>query len=225
MFFSSDTPQDAMMPPPPARVPDGSKYILAAVIIPLVCLCLFGGAQFLPGDEMSWTRYLKLDPSDDTCALLNYGIVAGAAIVGMGAGMKLGGKHFPWKVIAGSLMAFSLAMMANAVYTQFKSTTANAVAKAVGADRYRHEDEEESDKKHKDYSPDEDDERDSAPDALAELAYGLHDADGPPIRTGPVIEIPVENGTYESVIEPGSCAIGQGQGDACISGCSLVNIH
>jgi len=221
MFFSSTPPDTA-----PEAVPDGSRYVLAAVIIPLVLICLFGGFQFLPGGKpdgpWSWTRFLKLDPSDDTCALINYGIVACAAIVGMGAGMKLGGEHFPGRLIAGSIMSFCLAMLANGVYTQFKGATTRAVAKAVGGPEPEDEDDGSE---HKDYSPDEDDEDDDdeAPDALADIAVGQYDSDGPPGPRGPRMEIPVEGGTYESRIDPGSAAIGKGLGDACITGCSLVN--
>ena len=217
-MFSSSTPPDA------APVPDGSRYVLAAVIIPLVLICLFGGFQFLPGEPESWTNYLKLDPSDDDCALINYAIVAVAAIAGMGAGMKLGGEHFPGRLIAGSIMSFCLAMMANGVYTKFKGATVKFVKKTVGVKEARGQsddddgDDDENDK-HKDYSPDEDE--DEPPDALKEIAAAMPDADGPAPERRPYMDVPVEHGSYESLIEPGDRAIGSGLGDPCITGCNL----
>ena len=217
MFFYS-TPPDA-----PEAVPDGSRYVLAAVIIPIVCVCLFGGFQFLPGGEESWTNYLKLDPSDDSCALINYGIVAIAGIVGMGIGMKLGGEHFPGRLIAGSIISFCLAMMANGVYTKFKGATVKLVKKTVGVKDDR-EDDDEDDK----FSPDEDDgppdEDDGPPDAMAEIAEAMPDADGPAPDRRAFMDVPVEHGSYESMIEPGDRAIGGGLGDSCITGCTIVNL-
>ena len=215
MFFPS-TQADADPP-----VPDGSRYVLAAVIVPIVCVCLFGGFQFLPGGPESWTNYLKLDPADDTCALINYGIVAGAAIVGMGAGMKLGGEHFPGRLIAGSVVSFCLAMLANGVYTRFKGATVQAVQKAVGVSSERGESDGESDEHESDELEPDDDEEEEAPDALREVAMGQWDADGPRVRRGPALEVPVEHGTYESMIEPGSFAITKGLANTCITGCLL----
>jgi len=218
MFFSS-TPPDA-----PEPVPDGSRYVLAAVIVPIVCVCLFGGFQFLPGGEESWTNYLKLDPSDDSCVLVNYGIVAAAGIVGMGVGMKLGGDNFPSRLIAGSIMSFCLAMMANGVYTKFKTSAVKLVKKTVGVRDGRDGDDDEDDK-HKDYSPDEDeeddDDEDGPPDAMAEIAAAMPDSDGPSPERRLYMDVPVEHGTYESMIEPGDRAIGCGLGDSCITGCNL----
>jgi len=225
MFFSSTSP-DA------APVPDGSRYVLAAVIIPLVLICLFGGCQFLPGGPESWTNYLKLDPSDDDCALINYAIVGIAAIVGMGAGMKLGGEHFPGRLIAGSIMSFCLAMMANGVYTKFKGATVKFVKKTVGVKEARGESDEDDDEddKHKNYSPDEEEDDDEQspngpPDALEEIAAAMPDADGPAPERQPYMDVPVEHGSYESLIEPGDRAIGHGLGDSCITGCSIVNLE
>lgn len=195
-----------------------------AVVLPILAIALFAGAQaFLP-DRWSWTRYCKMDPLDDTFALANYGAVLVAAIVGMGLGMQSGLKTFAGRVVAGSLLAFALSLGANGAYTHFKPK----IARSIWPQKRRLEEgpEEEGPEKGPELEDGPDLEEGPEPqereDAFAAIRAAQNDSDGQPLLDGPLLDLPVENGTYESHIVPGSRAIGASLGDTCITGCSLT---